>query len=725
MTKKLRKLVNIILFSCLSVCSLSFSACNLFSGQQTAQELQNNENDNYATISVTINNNEFAINSGESANTRTATPVLPDKITYSLTAEGTKTGETKTTKVNFNSSVAQSDPDFIPANKYMLQLPAGTWVISVDGKNASNQSILEGTSEELQVEANGWYAMTVPVFFKLSSSGKGRVNLVIKTTGTNIHHVVISGTGQALLDKQFNVTNGEIKIYNSDSNQIPSYNYAATLTFYDSNNTIITIIKEAINIRDNIATDTWFKTGTALYLTQKNGSTNGEADFILTQEVIDILESSTFYVKGSNANSPLIKNTGNDKNDGTRYAPYSTLNAALKRVDELNNTNFSANSTNSENNKRKSFTIYCDGIIGTTDSTSKLSISPSHNLNLSIESIESTRTVEIITPQCTLAGDQTNNIALKNLTLKGNIVLKNGNLTLNSVPVLSNSADATTGTIGYFGGQLTIGGTTRFAKGISVNAVNKKIYIDSAITATAKTIIKPGQTEDGDDVSASYTEGTVILEGAGSSLDTEPYNDITAADLSKFLWENPNPLTGNNDYFSLRLKTLDGKLKGILGKTELAATNIPIWNDITFVLEGYNPSGSSTSSNPPKYEYNIQDRTDEITGTITIKMYVKKGNQKLKKGTNTVAYDSNSSIDVSLDSLSLTLYGENETPLATPGTETTITESSGGISSEYTCVTLTASNIRPGTYSLKMSAIIDSIPYSQQSAAIYASLGGS
>ena len=730
MAINMKKLAKLILFSCLSACSLSFSACKLITGSKYNQNESENIKAHYATVTILLSNNEFmsqleepqtALSSSSSAKERTATPVLPGSITYSLTATKIVNGSSTTTTVSSDSS-AQSDTEFPSQKKYMLKLPAGTWRVTATGKTNS-QIILTGTSRDFTVAADGKYEEPVPVYFIADGVGKGRINLEISTTGTNIHHLIISGTGQSYLDKQFNVSNNAIKIYNSESNNIISGNYYPTLTFYNSEGAIVTIIKETFNIRNYLSTDTWYKTGTAIYLKEKTGSTNGEADFILTQAIIDTLENNTLYVKGEGAQSTLITGTASDSNDGTRVSPYLTLNAAIKRANELNNVNFDANTADSTGYARKNFTIFCDGNIGGTGTDSELTIEPQHNLNLTIESINATSPATITTPMLTIGGDQTMNITVKNLVLKGDVKLDYGNLTLDSVSALAYTGDSTKGMLSYNGGQLTVGGSTSFANGITINAADKKILVDSAVTSSTQTAIKAGTAA----ILSAYTESSVILEGAGSATDAGSYKDVSVSDLAKFVWENPLPLAGNTDYFALRLKTLDGKQKAVLEKTDFNTADIPIYNDISFVLTDFNPSGSSTDSMPPKYEYSItgyNSSTDKISGSITIKMYVKKGDTKLKKKDDSVTQ---SSTEIFLDSLSLALYGESETPIAPtesqPCTTANITETSGGTSTEYTVVTLTASNIRPGTYSLKMSAIIDGIPYSQQSAAIYASLG--
>ena len=720
------------LFSCFVICSLSFSACKV-NADQTNNQIDESK---YATVYISINNNEFTSSLSERY-ARTATPVLPATITYSLVATKIENGATTSTTKSSDPSFSQEDPAFASEKRYMIKLPEGTWRVTVTGKNSSGQQILSGTSQDFNVTANGYYNETVPVYFISDNSGKGRINLEIETTDTDISYVIISGTGQNNLDKRFDAaTSGNrriIKLYNSETNNITSGSYPATLTFYDDNDAIVTIIMETINIRNFMVTDHWYKTNYALYLQEKTGTRNGEADFILTQEIIDSLENSTLYVRGNNAQSTLITGSGSDSaNDGTRVAPYYSLKAAINRVNALNNVNYAANDADSTNYGRKTFTIYCDGEIGNETSSAAITVSPDHNLDLTIQSIDTSHAAVVSVPSFILTGSQTNNITLKNINLKGNIELRNGALVLNSVPVQALTSDTSKGQLLYYDGQLTLGGATSFINGIKLNAADKRIRLDSAITSTGVTAISAGTAADGTSLASSYTDSTVIIEGAGSSTVTGSYSDVSSTDLSTFIWGNPDPLTGNTDYYALRLKAFDGKVKAVLGKTNFSITEVPVWDDISFVLQNYEPAGTSTTSNPPHYEYKItgySSSDDGISGNITIKMYVKKGTQKLKEGDNTITLSNNVETTVSLDSISLTLYGDSETPIAptetAPCTVATVTETLGDPSTSYDVVTLTASGIRPGVYILKMSAIIDSIAYSQQSAAVYASLGAS
>ena len=318
MAINMKKLAKIILFSCLSISTLSFSACDLINGQKdirSKSEYDTQTDSHYATVTVWVRNNEFTAQSPTtmaSSAERTASPDLPASITYELVATSSSTSTT----YKSNHSDAQAGDNFVADQKYMLKLPAGNWQITATGKNSENYEILSGTSRPFEVAADGKYTEVVPVYF-IANSGTGSIDLSITTTGTNIAQLVISGTGDGdekpVLDGEYNVVNGTIRI---NKTSIPSGTYHPTLTFYNSENTIVTIIKETFNIRKNMTTNKWFKSGKALYLQEKTGTTNKEADFILTNTIIDTLENDTFYVKGTGAHSNLIKGTGDDENDG-------------------------------------------------------------------------------------------------------------------------------------------------------------------------------------------------------------------------------------------------------------------------------------------------------------------------------------------------------------------------------------------------------------------------
>ena len=248
-------------------------------------------------------------------------------------------------------------------------------------------------------------------------------------------------------------------------------------------------------------------------------------------EIIDSLESKIFYVKAD----------GSDTNDGTRLAPYATLSAALKRVNNLNTVNYDANTSDSSGHPLKHFTILCDGETGNPNTN--ITISPDHDLNLTIYSSNTAQPATLTAAEFRL-DSTSSNITFKNINLTGNIALDNGNLTMDSVP--------TTGLLDYTGGQLTLGGTTSISAGISLKAASKKILLDSAITSTAVTTISADSS-----VVSSYTASSVILEGAGSDSVAGSYKDVTSSDLSKFTWSPSSSYT-------LVLETRDGKEKAVL-----------------------------------------------------------------------------------------------------------------------------------------------------------------
>ena len=151
MTISFKRIAENILLSTLLICFLSFSACKANVDQTEKLE----DESHYATVYISLNTPALE-NYNSISSARTATPVLPSAITYSLSATGTLAGTTTSKTVSSDNS-AQSDPDFSSAKKYMLKLPAGTWTVTVTGKNSNSQTILSGTSEQFEVAADGKY----------------------------------------------------------------------------------------------------------------------------------------------------------------------------------------------------------------------------------------------------------------------------------------------------------------------------------------------------------------------------------------------------------------------------------------------------------------------------------------------------------------------------------------------------------------------------------------
>lgn len=397
------KKIKTILFSIGIIFILFISSCNLFN------TISDNE---YATIYISVNSKSTFL-------TRAAIPVLPDEIVYSF--EAVSASYSSSVK---NDTDSQPEGYFENPTEFMLKLKPGIWDITATGSNTTNQAILTGSYEQLEVAANGEYHISIPVFFIKDSSKNGSCNLQIKTTGTNIASLKITGTQNGTktnLDGTYNVTtdtNGDKIINISTTSSVMATNHSPVFTFYTNTNgtgTIVTVIAgETINVRQNMTTDTWYKTGNTLYLKYKDENNtdgkSGAADFILTQKIIDLLENSDIYVSAN----------GSDDNDGSVWLPYKTLGAAINRVNELNNVNFDAKHSDSSI-ARKAFNIYCDGTI--TQSTNII-LNPDHDLNLTIKpKSNNSASINLGSNKINYTATKSNTISIENIELNGEIHL--------------------------------------------------------------------------------------------------------------------------------------------------------------------------------------------------------------------------------------------------------------------------------------------------------------
>lgn len=651
-TKKLKVSIfsSIIFLLLLTACNTHIS--NNITDKDTSSE--------YANVYITIVPNIKTLSTS-----RAAVPQLPDELIYTFEATSTNTSTITTSSTD---SASHPDGSGFDSNQYMLRLPAGTWTITATGyTDVITQPKLRGSIENLVVSENGYYEEVIPVYFIQNEDETGSCNLEIETTGTNISYLKIAGMTHS--QDSYNITTVDGKqIIKIEENNIPAKTYYPTFTFYNDDDAIVTIIAgEAINIRQNVCTNKWYKTNKTPYLNYVDDDNNttgesGEATFVLTQNIIDSLSSSTIYLSGS----------GNDSNDGSYYSRYATLSAALKRVNELNNINYAVNQADNTI-ERKSFYIYCSGSI---TETSSIDFEPDNDLNLTITPVSEGSTPVTATinlgdsNKFSIKGSKTNSYTINNLNITGDISLENenGKLKLENVENY--------GKLAYSYGQLILGGKIFVRDYIIFKTEDKKILVDSALSSPegSTTVIKPEN-------SVNYEEGAIILEG------TENHQNITSYDYNIFSYYDFN--------YAVRLKTIDGITKAVLQNTPGTVGTLPIHDDIGFVLV----SGDSELTGIPPYDFQIQGysgSTDGISGTITIKMYVKVGDEKFK-------------VQETGDSISLSLFDSSLTHQSL-SSNTQPDENSN----EYTEVTLTVSNIKPGVYPLKMSVIIEGIPYSKQ-----------
>ena len=296
-------------------------------------------------ITVTV---QEPFNSLTAIQNRSAVPSLPEQasITYDITA------------ICGEKTVTQNQPLAGEINSYRLEIESGEWQINVTGKNLldSAKEILYG-QKTITVDEYGNYNVIIPVYF--IEEDEGNVQLEIDVSDSLIDKLLISGTNIALDGEYFKDSEGIISI---TKNGIAAATYSTVLNFYenigDEQNpeyALVISLQEKINVRKNMTTDNWKKSGDTIYLIEETTETgNRTTSFKLTTDIITTLVNSSFYVSTENESLRKLNFSEvipSDSNTGSWADPFLTLQAAINKIFAIKNNS----------NEAIPYTVYVDG----------------------------------------------------------------------------------------------------------------------------------------------------------------------------------------------------------------------------------------------------------------------------------------------------------------------------------------------------------------------------
>lgn len=352
---------------------LLFTGCKLSTFNSNLKKVND-----YALLSICIIE---PFNSDSAIQNRAAVPSLPsqENLSYEIIAQ--KDEKIITKRITDNSE-----------NKISLEIDYGEWNLQVHGYLNYDNNLHEIFYGEktVFVEESGYYNIQIPVYYIEESTGS--VSLEIDVLDTLIEKMVLNGTGTKLDAEYLRNADGKIII---EAENIPSGTYNAVLNFYQSTlqnnlqnnltqtNEIVDYIhlislQEKINIRKNMKTDKWIKTGNTIYLENEQTSTDelstsNYAQFILTTDKINQLINTSFYVASTDLlqrKLPSISSTANDNNSGTWISPFETLQAAINKIvaisKNIQKMSFSQIANQQELND---YTIYIDGPVNIENCT--------------------------------------------------------------------------------------------------------------------------------------------------------------------------------------------------------------------------------------------------------------------------------------------------------------------------------------------------------------------
>lgn len=301
---------------------------------------------------------------------KTATPVLPDNIWYTLIAAQEPIAPDYDENEVLKPALIEDGVEYKlesnhpGTNYYVMDLKHnGTWYFYIEGytssteRNKSNRILVGSTSGEAKGKH---YYVSLKVDFL--PGGNGVVNLPIDVSETNIDKLKITNAGDGVLNGTYN-RNDSDKIIISAEN-IPAGAYPATLTFYKDDVIIFRIQNETINVKDNMVTDAWIYSEHCDYL-EPQEITHSTDDSAFPSDERTITDTAKFKItpeylhKRCNTFCYVSKN-GTDSNIGSKLKPFSSLQPAFKHIVALNENFYRIN-------EKETFTIYIDGLLEDDD----------------------------------------------------------------------------------------------------------------------------------------------------------------------------------------------------------------------------------------------------------------------------------------------------------------------------------------------------------------------
>ena len=313
--------------------------------------------------------------------TRSAVPSLPEGISCAVTAKSAK-NET------MEASYAGSD------GLFEIKLTQGEWTLSAEIKNGE-KTILSGKSDKISITTAKPIEDKIIIILKTdSSSGSGTVNLPVtieNTSGIKSAQVSWTGsssgitgiTGNQTLDFSSNTS----AAFTMGGTDISSGAYTAVFQFYseesDRTNRLLFQCTETINVCANLCTDSWVKNGTnsSAWLKENDGTTS----FTITDTLVKNFAQTSFFVQGTGG-TYTPKTQANDANNGTYFAPLSTVQVAVDKIVQINDGS-------------TEYSIFIDGTVTAPDSLDSsvtlnfVKIDPKKTLNLTIASLSSAQAV--------------------------------------------------------------------------------------------------------------------------------------------------------------------------------------------------------------------------------------------------------------------------------------------------------------------------------------------
>lgn len=580
-----------LLFSALILISLS--SCNF----------NNKENSSETIVSIYIE--EPFLTAG-----RTASVILPKNVWYEVSAKGKNGGQ--------QEEIAGVQDE--GTQDYSVKLPkgaSGSWTFYVEGfdsnDTSSRKKILEG-QKETEVRSGERYDLSIPVNFINNYNERGSVDLVIDVSETGITSLMIEDAKYKEFKEKYPTKNGFINI---KEDSISACTHNVDLLFYKDDVLICKIPNESINVRQDMTTKTWIKSGKSEYLFEIEDepellSEDVESEVFIPTDRYNPVKAefkiTKAYIYNKMNNFCYVSSTsGNDKNTGSKQAPLATLQQAIKRSVALGEEY-------PVTDKKETFTIYIDGAINPGELPADFD---GNNTTIIVQKAPTATAYEIKNEiklynkmDISFKGITINslNIAGTNVSISDNCMVK-GKLTLSENANLKFSSS----TLGTDEAESTVT-VTNSSLDFAKEQKNKNIFIKE-FTADNSTINIANSKISGD-------EGCIIINnGSSITMDSSEINvagnakgpGVSIKDSSSTITNST--ITGNSLVFS-KCKSVKVVSSTLTPKTSVSFESTP--NVLISAGAVCSPKIDITGSTF-KTEQNEDDSTTNLfTGTISI-----------------------------------------------------------------------------------------------------------
>lgn len=495
--------IKIIFLASLCIfCSICFFACsNLISSDDSCSD----DGKKNSEKMYEINGNLFVDGSYskifENTNqARSVSAKVPDTIFYAVIAKNAENSE--------KSYTAE-----VSGSTFSIKLTKGTWNIEAEGFSDLEKtvSVLKG-SVSVSVENENSVKSGISIKMLPQTGGKGNISLFVEIEdGSGIKSVSAelckNGESSSVYSESLNFSSNAAKIEKSD---VTSGVYVLSLKFYsesDCNGELLYMAQEIVNVFNNLTTDTW--QGNSVYISG--------GKFVVSKSAVESFKMNTFFVQGENEATYLPATAANDSNAGTYFAPLASVQAAVDKINAINDGT-------------TEYTIFVDGTVTayssgdySANNSSFVNISLASTLSLAIKSLSSEKAV-IDAGRNGQNADTTGwrvfyigskaNVVFENITVTGGSldetgggIYAKGNLTLKDCIVTKNKSNNAGGGISFSGKELVLENTSVTYNKSSGNGGG--INADGKVTISGSEILNNSATDNGGGIYFGDGEKTV------------------------------------------------------------------------------------------------------------------------------------------------------------------------------------------------------------------------